>query len=169
MGTTSGQVVTVTGVVAPSELGITHSHEHVLFDYFAHNHSYDMIFDDENVARAEVQMFKDAGGGSLVDCTTTGLSPNPDALRRISRETGVKVILGCGWYREHVYTSVVAENTSRELADILVRHITEGFEGTDVRAGFIGEIATERFHITPAEERVFRAAAYASKETGAPM
>ncbi len=169
MSSMSGQVMTVTGVVSPSELGITHSHEHVLFDYFAYNRSYDMIFDDENVARTEVQLFKDAGGGSLVDCTTTGLSPNPNALQRISRETGVNIVLGCGWYREHVYASVVAEKTSRELGEILTRHITEGFDGTDARAGFIGEIATERFHIRPAEERVFRAAAYASNETGAPI
>jgi phosphotriesterase-related protein len=35
-----------------------------------------------------------------------------------------------------------------------------------VRAGFIGEIGTERGPITPAEERVFRAAAYAQVATG---
>lgn len=169
MSNTSGQVMTVTGAVAPTELGITHSHEHIMWDYFEMIRSYDVIFDDENVARAEVQLFKDAGGGCLVDCTNTGLNPNPNALQRISRATGVKIVLGCGWYREPVYVRDVTEKTSSELAAILVRHITEGFDGSDVRAGFIGEIGTERGHFTPREERVFRAAAIASNETGAPI
>ncbi len=164
-----GLVMTVTGAVSPCELGITHSHEHVMWDYFEMIRSYDVIFDDENVARAEVQLFKDAGGGCLVDCTTTGLNPNPNALKRISTDTGVAIILGCGWYREPVYVSDVTEKTSRELGAILVRHIMEGFDDSDVRAGFIGEIGTERGHITPREERVFRAAAIASNETGAPI
>ncbi|PYT35782.1 MAG: hypothetical protein DMG58_01165 [Acidobacteria bacterium] len=42
-----------------------------------------------------------------------------------------------------------------------------GAEGTGVRAGIIGEIGTERKHITPAEERVFRASARAQRRTGA--
>ncbi len=38
---------------------------------------------------------------------------------------------------------------------------------TDVRAGVIGEIGTERKFITPAQERVFRASARAHLRTGA--
>ena len=45
--------------------------------------------------------------------------------------------------------------------------IVDGADGTDVRAGIIGEIGTERKHITPAQERVFRAAARAQRRTGA--
>ncbi|GGM69479.1 phosphotriesterase [Dactylosporangium sucinum] len=169
MTTRQGSVQTVTGLMDPADLGITHSHEHVMWDYFQMIRSYDVIFDDENVATEEVRLFAAAGGGSLVDCTTTGLGPQPEALRRISEATGVNIILGCGWYREPVYVPEVSERTSRELGEILVRHITEGFEGTDVKAGFIGEIGTERHHISPREERVFRAAAYASTRTGAPI
>ena len=65
--------------------------------------------------------------------------------------------------------SDVYEKTSAELGDILVTHLTEGIDGTDIRAGFIGEIGTERGHITAHEERVFRAAARASVATGAPI
>lgn len=169
MSALQGSVQTVTGLMDPGDLGITHSHEHVLWDYFQMIRSYDVIFDDVNVAENEVRLYAEAGGGSLVDCTTTGLGPRPDALRRISEATGVNIILGCGWYREPVYTPEVSERTSRELGEILVRHITEGFDGTEVRAGFIGEIGTERHHISPREERVFRAAAYASTMTGAPI
>ena len=40
---------------------------------------------------------------------------------------------------------------------------------TGVRAGFIGEIGTERGRISPREERVFRAAARAHRRTGCPI
>ena len=165
--TAPGMVMTVTGEMDPSALGVTHSHEHVLWDYWKMIRSYEVIFDDETVATNEVQLFKDVGGGSLVDCTTTGLGPHPEALRRISQRTGVNIILGCGWYREPVYVSEVHEKTSAELGEILIRHLAEGFDGTDVRAGFIGEIGTERGHISALEERVFLAAARASRQTGA--
>ena len=55
------------------------------------------------------------------------------------------------------------------LADRLVRELTVGVDGTDIRAGFIGEIGTERGHISPAQERVFRAAARAHRRTGCPI
>ena len=48
-----------------------------------------------------------------------------------------------------------------------MRDLTEGIDGTDVRAGIIGEIGTDDKYIKPAEERVFRAAARAHKRTGA--
>lgn len=161
-----GKVITVTGAVAPGQLGITHSHEHVIFDYFHLFSTYDVIFTDENVAARELEFYKAAGGGSLVDCTVPGLGANPAALARISQRTGVNIILGCGWYRERIYDADVLGKTSRQLAQVLIGQIENGFAGTSVRAGFIGEIGTERGPITPAEERVFRAAAYAQSATG---
>jgi phosphotriesterase-related protein len=161
-----GSVTTVTGTVAASELGITHSHEHVLWDYWQLIPSYDCVFTEEAVARTELAAFHDAGGGSLVDCTCTGIGPQPEALQRLSLTTGVKIILGCGWYRERVYTPEVFELTASALAKVLVERLTVGYSGCSVRAGFIGEIGTERGHISAAEERVFRAAAFAQRETG---
>jgi phosphotriesterase-related protein len=165
----AGKAMTVTGPKDPSELGFTHSHEHIMWDYFEMIRSYDVIFDDEAVATHEVQLFKDAGGGTLVDCTSVGIGPRPEALRRISTATGVHIVLGCGWYRKPVYVDDVYTKTSRELADILITQIVDGFGDSGVRAGFIGEIGTERHHIRASEERVFRAAARASIETGAPI
>ena len=52
------------------------------------------------------------------------------------------------------------------LAEMLVKELEEGVEG-GIRPGIIGEIGTERFHVTPAEEKVFRAAARAQRATGA--
>src|SRR5258707_15532382 len=74
--------------------------------------------------------------------------------------------MGAGWYRERVYPGFIHERDTNDLADLIVTDIMRGADGTDVRAGIIGEIGTERKHITPAEERAFRAAARAQRRTG---
>ena len=161
-----GKIQTVDGLVSPEALGFTHSHEHILWDYFKMIRSYDNIFEDEEVAAKELLEFKNAGGGTLVDCSSSGIGTQPEALSRISKKTGVKIILGCGWYRESVYEDRVFQMTSSELAKVLKKEIEVGIGNTNVRAGFIGEIGTERGFITPAEERVFLASAKASLATG---
>jgi predicted metal-dependent phosphotriesterase family hydrolase len=160
-------VMTVRGAVDPDSLGYTLSHEHLLCDLWPLIHSYDGILDDESLAVAELALYRDAGGRTIVDVTNVGLGRNPAALRRISEATGVNIVMGAGWYREPVYPSLVYELDTNALADAIVREITQGVGDTDVRAGVIGEIGTERKFITPAQERVFRAAARAHSRTGA--
>ena len=160
-------IITVTGPIPASEAGCTLSHEHVLCDLWAFTKSYDGILDDESLAVAELANYRDAGGSSLIDATSVGLGRNPVALRRISEATGIRIIMGAGWYRECVYPAVVWERDANALADLIVNELVQGADGTGVRAGIIGEIGTERKHITPAQERVFRAAARAHRRTGA--
>jgi predicted metal-dependent phosphotriesterase family hydrolase len=159
-------VMTVTGPVKPSELGIIHSHEHVFWDYFKMIKSYDCVFDDTEIAIDELSIFKRVGGGTLVDCSSNGIATKREELPKISEKSGVKIVLGTGWYRESVYQDIVKVKTSNELSEILVRDIQVGFDGTNIKAGFIGEIGTERHSISALEERVFRAAAKASIQTG---
>ena len=78
----------------------------------------------------------------------------------------MNVIMGAGWYREQVYPDDIARLSVDGLAEVLVRDILEGVDGTGVRAGVIGEIGTELEFISPAQERVFRAAARAQRLTG---
>ena len=160
-------IVTVTGSIPAAQAGYTLSHEHLLIDLWTLSRSYDGILDDECLAIRELAEYRQAGGGSLVDATSGGLGRNPLALRRISEGSGVRIIMGAGWYRERVYPAFIHERDTNDLADLIVSDVMRGADGTDVRAGIIGEIGTERKHITPAEERVFRAAARAQRRTGA--
>jgi phosphotriesterase-related protein len=130
---------------------------------------YDTILDNEELAIEEVRRYRDAGGGTICDPTNIGLKRDPEALRRISQATGVHIVMGAGWYRERVYPSYIYEELPDQLADRLVHELVYGADGTDVRPGFIGEIGTERYHIGPPQERVFRAAARAHRRTGCPL
>jgi predicted metal-dependent phosphotriesterase family hydrolase len=167
------QVMTVRGPVRPEELGVTLSHDHLILDAFKlfgeASGSYAWILDDEDLAIQEVRRFRAAGGGTIADPTNVGIGRNPRALRRISEESDVHVIMGAGWYRERAYPQYIYEEMPDTLADRLVNDLLVGVDGTDIRAGFIGEIGTERGHVSPAQERVFRAAGRAHARTGCPI
>ena len=160
------EVTTVLGPITPEALGVTQPHEHLFVDLFGMAGSYDTILDDVPLAIAELGAFRDAGGNAIVDTTTIGIGRDPRALAEISRATGVHVVAAAGWYRERVYPPFVWEHTADRLAEVMVRELNEGIDDTGIRAGIIGELGTERHPITPAQERVFRAAARAQLATG---
>lgn len=166
---TRGRVMTVLGEVAPDELGITLSHDHILVDGWGLRQLYEAILDDEQIALAELVRYREAGGRTICDPTNNGLGRDPEALARLSRASGVNIVMGAGWYREIVYPESITTTSTAELAAQLVREITDGVGETGIRPGFIGEIGTERGHITPHAERVFRAAGRAHAETGIPI
>lgn len=166
---TTGKVMTVLGEIEPSEMGNTLTHDHLFVDAWKLRQLYEVIFDNEEIAIEEAKLFKAAGGGTICDPTNIGLERNPEALARISRASGVHVVMGAGWYREVTYPDYIATTSTEELARFLVREIEEGVDGTGIRPGFIGEIGTERGSISPAQERVFRAAGRAHVRTGIPI
>jgi len=159
-------IMTVCGPILSEQAGVTLAHEHLLCDLWGIVQSYDAILDDEELAARELQDYRDLGGRLLVDVTSHGLGRNPEALRRISERTGVHVVMGTGWYRERLYPPYVYEMDANALAGLLINELSQGVDGTSIRAGVIGEIGTDRHHISPAEERVFRACARAQRRTG---
>lgn len=163
------QALTVLGPVGVDELGPTLCHDHVLVDGWGIREIYDAIVDDEELATKEVAAYKSVGGGTICDPTNVGLGRNHEALARISRATGVHMIMGSGWYRERVYPDYVHSEMPNQLADRLVDELVHGVDRSGIRPGFIGEIGTERGAITPAQERVFRAAGRAHQRTGVPI
>jgi phosphotriesterase-related protein len=163
------QVVTVRGPIDPASLGATLSHDHILMDGWDMFRSYAVILDDEETAISELVRYRESGGGAICDPTNIGLKRDPEGLRRVSEASGVHVVMGAGWYRERVYPASIATTSTNDLAELLVRELTVGVGDTGIRPGFIGEIGTERGVISPAEERVFRAAARASSRTGCPI
>jgi predicted metal-dependent phosphotriesterase family hydrolase len=98
--------------------------------------------------------------------TARGLHPEPLLNRQVAADAGVNVIMGTGFYRRpYLDEDWFAGRSIDEVAEILVRDLEEGIDGTDVRAGIIGEIGCDRTFI-PAEEKSFRAAARAQQATG---
>jgi phosphotriesterase-related protein len=202
----AGKVMTVLGSIDPEELGITLMHEHLFADGGCYNTvppeaslrslvdrpvSFDMLGSIGrlwNVVREHTQMysydeavsevtaFKLAGGRSLVEATSIGIGRDPLAMARVSRATGLNVIMGGGYYVPAAYPTELAEMTEDQVYDRLARDVTHGVGDTGIRTGIIGEVGVGGSMSQMAgaegelpESKVLRAAARAQAATGAPM
>lgn len=194
----AGQALTVLGPIAPEAMGVTLPHEHLLIDFevmfapprtasdkalayqpvslenlgwvrqnFSSNLD-NLRLLDERVAEDEIALFKRAGGQTVVDPTNVSLARDPLALQRISRATGLNVIMGAGYYVAAAHPPDMERRGVDELAREMVRDVTEGVGDTGVRAGLIGEIGCS-WPWRDAEKKVVRAAIAAQRATGAPL
>jgi phosphotriesterase-related protein len=128
----------------------------------------DMQLLDEQEAIDEILRFKYAGGSTIVEFSNIGLDRDPMALARISRVTGLNVIMGSGYYIAASHKPDMDAKTEEEITEEIVQDITEGVGTTKIRAGIIAEIGTS-WPMTKNELKSLRAAARAQKITGAPL
>ena len=116
----------------------------------------------------ELKRFAYVGGRSLVDMTLDGFGRDVSAAKKISENSGVNVISGCGNYVKECHPAYVAELTVDKLAQKYIDEIMNGVGDTGIRPGVIGEIGTS-WEIDPDEKKVLIAAAIAQSETGLPI
>jgi phosphotriesterase-related protein len=181
---------TVLGPVDAAGLGPTSMHEHLLMkaDVWAKSAARspgarlrpadmgrvrwdalvpeNLVLDDPDVAIAEMRAVRDADGRAVVDLTTKGLNSHLAELPRISRESGVTIAVGCGFYVEQTHPERIASLGVDEIAGLLLADLADGIEDTGIRPALIGEVGTNH-PPTPREWRVLRASARAGAESGA--
>ena len=163
-------VQTVLGPIDPPALGFTLPHEHtqIALWHIEHRWDYWQLTRDEPGILEELARYRDAGGSGLVDLTLPGVGRDPIWLRGLAEASGLHIVMGCGWYRSAYYPAEarIDRRSVDDLADELVAEATDGVAGSGVRPGIIGEIGTDKPWVSPAEERVHRAAARAASRTG---
>ncbi len=194
----SGKVMTVAGPIPASALGVTLMHEHILNDcrcwwhapktperqYLAEGfvcmeilgelrqdpfvNKHNITLDDEPLAIAELKDFAREGGQTVVEPTCQGIGRDPAALRRISKASGLNIVMGAGYYLGSSHPAKVAGMTIDQIADEIVHEANVGVDGTDVKIGLIGEIGVSS-DFTAEEEKSLRAAARAQGRTGLPL
>lgn len=161
------EVQTVVGTVSAESLGCTLMHEHIAF------HGYEREFElkpydwDEIVPAASEELAGAVAEGvrTLVEATPIGNGRSPRGLAGIAGRTGLNIVAATGFWCDPPLERLAGTEDVEALADLMVREITQGMDGTGIRAGVI-KVATSEV-ITPAEERVLRAAARACRATGA--
>lgn len=165
-------VRTVLGDIAPTGLGITAAHEHLWCDQrLCRDPTFPrpqnkMLLNDLEIVVDEVGWFTRAGGRAIVEVTVAGWKRDVGKLAEIARRTGIHVVATSGYYVESCHPAFVAEADIAELEDALVREMTEGADGTNIRPGLL-KAATSRPLIEDVEERCTRAVARAHHRTGA--
>lgn len=162
-------VQTVTGPVATADLGVVLSHEHTFIGGAGLWHAYPWLFDWEETERQVLHEFRQAvagGIGTIIDLSTPDLGRDVVFARRVSEASGLRVVAGTGLWRDIPRPFWIM--APEEIARIFIREITDGIEGTGIRAGAI-KVANDIEGVTEAGERVLRGAAIACRETGVPV
>jgi phosphotriesterase-related protein len=127
-----------------------------------------LLLQDEELAISEALFFKKAGGGTIVDMSNQYMGRNPQALARLSRATGLHIIMASGYYLGSTHPADMDSKTEEEISQEIVREVTDGVGNTGIRAGIIGEIGCSE-PLTENERKALRAAAAAQQRTGAPL
>jgi phosphotriesterase-related protein len=87
----------------------------------------------------------------------------------VANATGLKIILGGGFYVSAFHPPDMDKRTVEEMTELIIDDITRGAEGTRVRTGIIGEVGVQGAVLEVNEIKSIRASARASRATGAPI
>lgn len=158
---------TVCGDIDPETTGFALPHEHLLtFPPMRVRPDIDYRLPSVEKAIEEVIMFKDAGGTIIGELTVDGYGRDVKGLREISEKTGVHIVATTGFIMEKLFPNIAFNSTIDALVELFVDDITNGMDGTDIKAGWI-KCGTSDEKMTSSEEKVIRAAARAHHKTGA--
>ncbi|XP_009477363.1 N-acetyltaurine hydrolase isoform X2 [Pelecanus crispus] len=193
-----GKAQTVLGPVDPDRLGYTLTHEHLTMNYsscfcppspgqeplsdgpiemknlfwikqnpYSHKENL-LLYQETDAVKEELLHFKAAGGGTIVENTTTGIGRDVNTLKKLAEETGVHIIAGAGFYVDSTHSSQTQAMTVEQLTGIIVDEILNGADGTNIKCGVVGEIGCS-WPLTQSEHRVLQATAQAQSQLGCPI
>ncbi len=188
-GVRTGLVRTVCGDRDAAEFAAVMVHEHLLFDiappgasdapdtpitphtrwqidYLSNAYPANARQHCPEVAAIELAALRADGGDLLVDQSVTGLARDPEGLRAASTASGVAVVAAAGTYTAPYLDASITTLDVDALTERFVAEVTRGIDGTDIRAGLIGEIGCS-WPLADIERRALVAAARAARRTGA--
>jgi 5-phospho-D-xylono-1,4-lactonase len=174
-------VRTVLGDIAPGEMGLTYSHEHIVIEEsFSTLANPAFILNDTVPISAELSEFYQLGGRTMVDTMPAACGRNILKLAEVSRTSGVNIIAPTGLHQEIYYPP----NHWRyhlsvdELTELFIKDVNLGVDEYDYncpiikrtphKAGMI-KLATGDEKITDHQHKIFEAVVNAHLETGVPI
>lgn len=173
-------VETVRGPVDTANLGTTLMHEHVFILSTEHLQNYgDQWWDEEErVADAieKLNGLKSVGVDTIVDPTVWGLGRYIPRIQRIAEQTDINIIVATGLYfaddvphqYEYRGPGLLIDTPVDPMVTDFTKDITEGIADTGVKAAFL-KCIVEHKGLTPGADRILRACARTSNDTGVPI
>jgi len=160
-------VMSVTGTVKAEDLGLTLVHEHIVVAMGELNPA-EAPDRREILAMAvdRLQELKDHGVSTFVDPCPMELGRDPELYAEVSQRSGINIIFATGFYYEGAGLPVDWRGReAQEIADLYVKELTEGVDGTGLRPGVIK--AATGMEVTALERQCLAAAGQAQKRCGA--
>src|SRR5215213_5427036 len=164
-------VDTVNGPVDLEELGLTLIHEHFRATDEATRFQFPHLYDEQaewDAAMADANAVKGHGVQTVVEPSAMFLHRDAAFSKRVANESGLNVILATGIYTYDHLPQPLLNRTEDQIAEIFVYEIENGIQGTGIKPAFI-KCAADEPGVTPNVEKIHRAAARASLQTGRPI
>jgi phosphotriesterase-related protein len=164
-------VQTVQGPVAGEELGVVLAHEHVRFRDEAVAAEWPDRYDAQaelDAALVAVEAAKSRGVQTIVDPTAMFGGRDVRFMKRVADQTGVRIIACTGIYSYDYLPHYFANRDIDVMAAHFVADLQGGVQGTTIRAAFL-KCAADAPGVTEHVEKIHRAVARASVQTGAPI
>jgi phosphotriesterase-related protein len=163
--------MTVSGPIAPEQMGTTLPHEHVLVDFAGAE-----LVSPDRYDRAEVfetvlphlQQVRALGLQTLVEATPAYLGRDPLLLQQLADASGMHLLVSTGYYgaREDQHLPRHAlEDPADSLASRWTREWETGIDGTGIRPGFI-KIGVDAGPLSDLHRKLIQAAARTHLRTG---
>jgi len=174
-------ITTVTGPIAPEEMGFCHSHEH-LFLKKGQSAQIDpaLQIDDYDKTIQELNLFKEIGGSTIVEAQPVGSGRHSEWLTAASQQTGVQIVASTGFHKLVFYPEDhwIHTTDADKLTELYIDELQNGMyaDGEEAwpeqqmaaRAGII-KTASDFQGVGGRYYRLFRAAAQAAFATKAPI
>jgi phosphotriesterase-related protein len=164
-------VETVTGAIDAEDLGITLIHEHFFSSDEAVSMQWPHVRERDReyaLALESADAVKRHGVRTVVEPTAMLLGRDIPALQRLAVDAGLQIVPCTGIYTYDHLPQFLLNRDADFIAGLFVHDIEHGIQGTDAKAAFI-KCAADEPGVNERIEKVHRAAARASLQTGAPI
>jgi phosphotriesterase-related protein len=138
-----GIIMTVSGPIPASKMGITLTHEHILVDFIGADSITEKRWDRSKVKKIVVpyiEQVKELGCKTFVDCTPAFLGRDPLLLKSISDSSGVNILTNTGYYgagNDKYVPRFAYDETADQLSSRWTEEWDKGIDGTGIKPGFI--------------------------------
>ncbi|MBN1529798.1 MAG: phosphotriesterase [Thermoleophilaceae bacterium] len=164
-------VESVNGPLELDQLGLTLIHEHFRSTDEALRMQFPHLYDEDaewEAAIADARAVAGHGVRTVVEPSAMFLTRDAEFSRRVADESGLNIILATGVYTYDHLPQPLLNRTEDQIAEIFVHEIEHGIQGTGIKPAFI-KCAADEPGVTPNVEKIHRAAARASVQTGRPI
>ena len=161
----------VNGPIDADELGLTLIHEHFFSGDEAVTAQWPHVRDREqewSLALESAEAVKSHGVKTVVEPTAMMLGREVSVLQKLASETGLQIVACTGIYTYDHLPMFLTTRDADFIAGLYVHDLEQGIQGTDAKAAFL-KCAADEPGITENVEKLHRAAARASLQTGAPI
>jgi phosphotriesterase-related protein len=164
-------VQTVQGSVDAEELGLTLIHEHVRFRDEAVAAQWPDRYDEQvelDAALESVGAAKSRGVQTIVDPTAMFGGRDVRFMKRVADQAGMRIVACTGIYSYDYLPHYFANRDADAMAEHFISDLQRGVQGTEIRAAFL-KCAADAAGVSENVEKIHRAVARASLQTGAPI